>query len=133
MTEIAAFQSSIDVAPMRLPPAPIPALLITRLAALPNRSSLASARLRTCSRSVTSHTTSKPSPPACLTNSADSFAVMGSLSAHTTRPPRRASSTANARPIPLPAPVTTAWARWVLPGELPNGKNLICLPFGSRH
>src|SRR2546430_11025586 len=35
------------------------------------------------------------------------------MSLQTTAPPRRASSTANAAPIPLPAPVTTARALWL--------------------
>ena len=36
------------------------------------------------------------------------------MSLHTTAPPRRDSSTANAAPIPLPAPVTTAEACWLV-------------------
>ena len=35
------------------------------------------------------------------------------MSLHTTRPPRLASSTANAAPMPLPAPVMTAAASWL--------------------
>ena len=39
------------------------------------------------------------------------------MSLHTTRPPRRANSTANAAPMPLPAPVTTAAARRLVFGR----------------
>src|SRR6476620_91919 len=42
--------------------------------------------------------------------SAVARAVVSSTSLHTTRPPRRASSTAKAAPMPLPAPVITAAA-----------------------
>src|SRR6187402_1560983 len=43
-----------------------------------------------------------------------------STSLHTIRPPRRASSVANAAPMPLPAPVMTAAAPWLRLGEEPK-------------
>ena len=45
--------------------------------------------------------------------SAVARAAVSSMSLHTTRPPRRASSVANAAPMPLPAPVMTAAASWL--------------------
>src|SRR5512144_2974452 len=43
-----------------------------------------------------------------------------STSLHTIRPPRRASSVANAARMPLPAPVMTAAAPWLRFGEEPK-------------
>src|ERR1700743_1934269 len=85
-------QSSRDTSPMAAPPAPTPALLITRVGAALNQDCARSAKAQTSSNRDTSQ------PP--------------------TAPPRRASSTANAAPIPLPAPVTTADAPWLVVFDL---------------
>lgn len=103
----------------------MPALLITRSVGFPNHSSAVSARASTSSNTDTSQAASMARSPI---SAAVSFAPGRSTSAHTTRPPRRASSTANARPIPLAAPVTTASTLRVRRSPRPNPKRLTTRP-----
>ncbi|SKV36725.1 Uncharacterised protein [Mycobacteroides abscessus subsp. abscessus] len=101
-------QSDIDIAPTGSPPVPIPALLITRSAGCRSQLVATRASSPTCSYEVTSQGTAWALPPPMM--STVSCARPTSISAQTTRPPRAASVCAKARPIPLPAPVTTALA-----------------------
>src|SRR6478736_4219967 len=88
-------------------PDPIPALLHTRCTA-PNASSVASRKASTDSSDVTSVTTpttsrpwSRSSPVVCSTNA-------GTTSASATFMPSSVNRSTRARPMPWPAPVTTA-------------------------
>ena len=128
LTPITQCQSSMEISPTGLPPAPTPALLITRVGASPNHSWARSARASTCSSRDTSQGTARAWPPCSWIASAVAVAVAGLRSLHTTRPPRRASSSANARPIPLPAPVTTAR----LPLEILFLVNTLLLSIGAN-
>src|SRR5882757_5537150 len=71
--------------------------------------------LLTCSRSATFAATAIAVPPPAVISSAAVLAASGSRSSTATAAPSRANSAAAARPIPEPAPVTTA----VLPASLP--------------
>src|ERR1700731_68164 len=106
-------QSSRGSSPMEAPPEPTPALLITRVGAAPNHDSDWAASSRTSSNWDTSQRIATASPPLSVIALTVFAAVTSLMSLHTTRPPRRASSVANAAPIPLPGPVTTASALWL--------------------
>src|SRR5215210_258932 len=84
-----------------------PALLHKRWTA-PNRSYVRPASASTWSARCTSVGTTSTSAPAVSTSAADSSRALSSTSAITTRIPSCAACFASARPIPLPAPVTTA-------------------------
>jgi hypothetical protein len=101
-------QSSIARSPMTQPPLPTPALLTSRSAGAPKRLSTLSDKASTCSSADTSQPAASALPPVERICSAVTSARWRSTSAQTTAPPRREISCANARPIPLPAPVTTA-------------------------
>ena len=102
------FQSSIDIAPIGVPPAPTPALLITRVGGPSNQSWAVPASAVTSSSRETSQCAAVARPPRSMMASATRWAAGWSMSLHTTAPPRAPSSVANAAPMPLPAPVTTA-------------------------
>src|SRR6185295_4739806 len=101
LTERIQRQSSTDMSAKR-PVMPTPALL-TRTSTGPVRA----ARAATASGSVTSQPSARPVPPASPHSAAVFSAASRSMSAHTTVAPRTAKAAAVARPIPLPAPVTT--------------------------
>src|ERR1700740_2235562 len=107
-------QSSRDTPPTAAPPAPTPALLITRVGAAPNQDCDRSAKVQTSSNRDTSQRIAVAFAPRSVIASAVLGAADSSMSLQTPAPPRRASSTANAAPIPLPAPVTTADAPWLV-------------------
>src|SRR5271156_1508725 len=113
-------QSSRGSSPIGAPPEPTPALLITSVGASPNHDSDWTASSRTSSNFVTSQVIAIASPPLSVIALTVFAAVASLMSLPTTRPPRRASSVANAAPIPLPAPVTTASALWVTLFDLRN-------------
>ncbi len=112
---------------MAAPPAPTPALLITSVGGPPNQDCDRSASASTSSIRETSQRTAVALAPRSVIASTVFCAAASSMSLQTTAPPRRPSSTANAAPIPLPAPVTTADARWLvfgLPSTLSSGPNM---------
>ena len=78
---------------------------------------------------MTSQAIATASPPRSVIAVTVRFAATSSMSLQTTRLPRLASSMANAAPIPLPAPVTTARALWLTLGDLPNGPIMVSPPF----
>ena len=117
---------------MEAPPEPTPALLITSVGAPPNHDSDWAASSRTSSNRVTSHAIATASPPWSVIALTVFAAATSLMSLQTIRPPRRASSMANAAPIPLPAPVTTASALWLTLLDLRNGPITASLPFLSR-
>ena len=106
-------QSASGVCPITAPPAPTPALLTTKLGGPPNQ--LHASLARTCTSWIdeTSHLAASALPPWSVIASAVPCAARSSMSLQTTLPPRAASSTANAWPIPLPEPVTTALLSWL--------------------
>src|SRR5271166_4663353 len=106
-------QSSRDTSPMGAPPEPTPALLITSVGAAPNQDCDCSANALTSANCETSQRIAVAFAPVWVIVSTVLWAAASSMSLQTTAPPRRASSTANAAPIPLPAPVTTAAAPWL--------------------
>src|SRR5699024_8309655 len=103
------FQSSSFMSSI-LPPTPTPALLINKVTGPPSNFSACAARLCTCAALLTSQRTAKAAPPFSVIICTVSLALASLMSAQTTAPPRRASSRAKLRPMPLPAPVTTARA-----------------------
>jgi hypothetical protein len=103
-------QSSRLVSPMGVPPAPTPALLMTSVGGPLNQACASVANRCTSSIRVTSQHRASARPPSSAIASAVARAPFSSISLHTIRPPRRASSVANAAPMPLPAPVMTASA-----------------------
>ncbi len=72
------------------------------------RTATASASAYTSSNLVTSQWMATAFAPCSVIALDRLWAAASSMSLQTTAPPRRPSSTANAAPIPLPAPVTTA-------------------------
>src|SRR5262245_29153060 len=84
-----------------------PALLHTTCTA-PKRSSAACASASTSAAFDTSVRTSSACRPVAATSPAASLSAPASTSASTTCIPAAAKRSASARPIPLPAPVTTA-------------------------
>src|SRR5438128_1668651 len=90
-----------------IPPWNTPALLHSRWTE-PKRSYARAARASTCSGRDTSVGATTTSAPAVSTSAAASSSALTSTSAMTTRMPSPAARRASARPIPLPAPVTTA-------------------------
>src|SRR5580693_8150521 len=76
---------------------------------------ICSKALVTCSRSATLATTGSAEPPEAAISPAVSLAASALRSTTATAAPSRANRTAAARPMPDPAPVTTA----VLPASLP--------------
>src|SRR3954468_8692040 len=122
------FQSSRVASPIGRPPAPTPALLITTVGGPPNQAVASLASCSTSSIRETSQRSAVASPPLATMPWAVACAEASSTSLHTTRPPRAASSAANAAPIPLPAPVMTAAASWLRLSDDP--KIPIVLPRG---
>src|ERR1700729_3170131 len=121
-------QSSRGSSPIGAPPDPTPALLITSVGAAPNQDCDCVANSWTSSNRVTSQVIATPSPPMSAIALTVLFAATSSMSLQTTRLPRRASSIANAAPMPLPAPVTTARAWWLTLGDFPNGPIILNRP-----
>src|ERR1700730_13720544 len=121
-------QSSRGSSPMGAPPEPTPALLITRVGAAPNHDSDWAASSWTSSNRDTSQAIATASPPLSVIVLTVFAAATSLTSLQTTRPLRRASSVANAVPIPLPAPVTTASAFWLTLFDLRNGPSIPSLP-----
>src|SRR5580700_2313244 len=89
------------------PPMPMPALLHTTCT-LPNASNVRRANSSTCAALETSVRTAMASALPLAIASRTSPSGLSSTSASTTFMPSRAKRSANARPIPLAAPVTTA-------------------------
>src|SRR5829696_751695 len=88
-------------------PEPMPALLHTRCTA-PNASSVASRNASTDSSDVTSVTTPTTSRPSPRSSAVVWSTSAGTTSASTTFMPSSVNFSTNARPMPWPAPVTTA-------------------------
>src|ERR1700722_5116346 len=120
-------QSSMGSSPIGAPPEPTPALLITSVGAAPNQDCDWVASSWTSLSLVTSQAITTASPALSVIVLTVLFAATSSMSLHTTRLPRRANSIANAAPIPLPAPVTTARALLLTLGDLPNGPIILSL------
>src|SRR5690625_4316619 len=113
-------QSSIGIVPIEVPPAPTPALLTTRVGGPSNQPWASVASFVTSATWDTSQRSAVARPPSAVIAAAVRSAPASSISLQTTAPPRRASSRANAAPMPLPAPVTTAAARWLRLGDRPK-------------
>src|SRR5205823_5141134 len=82
--------------------------LLTRTSSGPSAPSIAATARPTASRSATSAAAAALRPPAARTSAATASAVAPSRSTIPTASPSRASRSAMARPIPRPAPVTSA-------------------------
>src|SRR5246127_1359263 len=136
LTPKAHAQSSRDASPMAAPPAPTPALLITSVGGAENQDSDWSARAHTSSNRDTSQRIATALAPRSAIASTVSWAAASLTSLPTTGPPRRASSIANAAPMPLPAPVTTAEAPWLVVFDwfpsLPSGPSISQLTSSAR-
>src|SRR3712207_6448403 len=79
----------------------------TQASIRPHRSTAARATFWTCSGTVTSHGTSRASPPRSSASRATASRSRARLAARTTRAPLLASASDMALPLPLVAPVTT--------------------------
>src|SRR5918993_2184922 len=106
LTPIVHSQPSIGPSHGSPPPA-TPALLQTMCTA-PNRSIVACANASTCSTLLTSVLTASVSTPSSSIVAVARSSASSCTSASTTEHPAVASALASAKPIPLPAPVTTA-------------------------
>src|SRR5512139_2229483 len=91
-------------------------MLLCAKSSEPNRSSVAATSRSTISPCVASQCIASASPPASWISDAVSSASASDRSAIITRAPRWAKAMAEARPIPAPAPVTSA----VLPAKSEN-------------
>src|SRR5262245_60611517 len=100
--------------------APKPWALFTRTSTPPQRAAVSATIRSTSARTATSTTAANASPPAAQTSATVRSARCGFSSATQTRAPSRPNASAIPRPMPCPAPVTTA----ILPVRRPTPASL---------